>query len=210
MQKKATINLIDYWVTPRRNGKRLMVQTPSKPITLEEFLRLPETKPASEFIDGNVIQKPMPQGQHSRLQQKLVTAINMLTEEQQIALALPLRCTFGGRSIVPDIAVFIWKRILTNDDGTIANSFDAHPNWTIEILSPEQSSTRVTSNILHCLNHGTQLGWLIDPNEQLVLGYAPGQQPNLFESPSDRLPMPKFAHLLHLTLALLFSWLKIR
>lgn len=68
-----------------------MVQTPSKPITLEEFLRLPETKPASEFIDGNVIQKPMPQGQHSRLQQKLVTAINMLTEEQQIALALPLR-----------------------------------------------------------------------------------------------------------------------
>ena len=43
------------------------------------------------------------------------------------------------------------------------NVFNAHPDWTIEILSPEQSSTRVVSNILHCIDHGCQLGWLIDP-----------------------------------------------
>ena len=42
-----------------------MVQTPTKPVTLDEFLKLPETKPASEFIDGQIIQKPMPQGKHS-------------------------------------------------------------------------------------------------------------------------------------------------
>ncbi len=34
-----------------------MVQTPIKPITVEEFLKLPETKPASEYIDGQIIQK---------------------------------------------------------------------------------------------------------------------------------------------------------
>ena len=28
-----------------------MVQTPSKTVTLEEFLNLPETKPASEYSD---------------------------------------------------------------------------------------------------------------------------------------------------------------
>lgn len=42
-----------------------MVQTPAKPLTLDEFLKLPETKPASEFIDGQIIQKAMPQGKHS-------------------------------------------------------------------------------------------------------------------------------------------------
>jgi Uma2 family endonuclease len=42
-----------------------MVRTPSKPLTLEEFLKLPETKPASEYIDGETIQKLMPQGKHS-------------------------------------------------------------------------------------------------------------------------------------------------
>ena len=35
--------------------------------TLEEFLQLPETKPASEYIDGKIYQKPMPQGKHSTL-----------------------------------------------------------------------------------------------------------------------------------------------
>jgi Uma2 family endonuclease len=44
-----------------------MVQTPTKVLTLEEFLKLPETKPASEYIDGRIIQKLMPQGEHSAL-----------------------------------------------------------------------------------------------------------------------------------------------
>ncbi|MEO0886876.1 MAG: Uma2 family endonuclease, partial [Cyanobacteria bacterium J06648_10] len=39
-----------------------MVQAPTKPLTLDGFLALPETKPASEFINGRIIQKPMPQG----------------------------------------------------------------------------------------------------------------------------------------------------
>jgi Uma2 family endonuclease len=41
--------------------------TQVKPITLEEFLKRPETKPASEYTDGQVGQKPIPQGEHSLL-----------------------------------------------------------------------------------------------------------------------------------------------
>ena len=41
-----------------------MVQVPSKALTLEQFLELPEAKPASEYIDVQVIQKPLPQGKH--------------------------------------------------------------------------------------------------------------------------------------------------
>ncbi len=44
-----------------------MVQTPIKPLTLETFLAMPDTKPASELIDGEISQKPMPQGEHSVL-----------------------------------------------------------------------------------------------------------------------------------------------
>ncbi len=78
-----------------------------KAITLEQFLAQPETKPASEYANGRVIQKPMPRGKHSRLQFKLSERINDLAEPGQIAMALPeLRCKFAGWSIVPDIAVF--------------------------------------------------------------------------------------------------------
>lgn len=34
-------------------------------ISLAEFLQLPETKPASEYINDQVDQKPMPKRKHS-------------------------------------------------------------------------------------------------------------------------------------------------
>jgi len=76
-----------------------MIESSSRLITLKEFLTLPETKPASEYIDGQVIQKPMPQGKHSTIQTKFSTTINVALKPQKIARAFSeLRCTFGDRS----------------------------------------------------------------------------------------------------------------
>jgi len=185
-----------------------MVQTPSKPITLEEFLRLPETKPASEYVDGQIIQKPMPQGKHSTIQGELVTTINAVMKPQRIARAFSeLRCTFGGRSTVPDVSVFVWNRIPRDENGEIANVFRLAPDWTIEILSPDQSQTKVTKNILHCLKYETQMGWLIDPEEQTVFVYRAKQQPEVFDEPEQQLPVPSFASELRLSVGELFGWL---
>ena len=187
-----------------------MIPSAAKTLTLEEFLKLPETKPASEYIDGRIIQKPMPQGKHSKLQGKLVSAINQVAEPTQIALAFPeLRCTFGGRSIVPDVTVFAWERIPLDENGDVANVFEAAPDWTIEILSPDQSQTKVTGNILHCLNHGTQLGWLLAPDERSVFIYPPGGQPQLLQESDQVLSVPNLLAPLQLTLGELFGWLRL-
>jgi Uma2 family endonuclease len=185
-----------------------MVQTPAKPLTLEEFLKLPETKPASEFIEGQIIQKPMPQGKHSTIQCDLGGAANSTLKPTRIARAYSeLRCTFGGRSVVPDVTVFTWERIPRDDKGEVANTFLISPDWTIEILSPDQSQTRVVRNILHCLAHGTQMGWLIDPEEKLVFVYFADQRVTVFEDTNDRIPVPAFADAFHLTVGQLFGWL---
>ena len=106
-----------------------MAVTEVKPITLEEFLSRSEIKPAAEFLNGQIISKPMPQGEHSRLQVKLCTNINLITESQQIAYAFPeLRCTFGGASIVPDVSVFRWDRIPRQPSGRVANRFESYPD----------------------------------------------------------------------------------
>ncbi len=185
-----------------------MVQTPSKTLTLAEFLQLPETKPAREYIDGQIIQKPMPQGKHSAIQGELVPAINGVVKPKRIARAFPeLRSTFGGRSTVPDIAVFLWNRIPRDENGEVANTFPTAPDWTIEILSPDQSQTKVTKNILHCLRHGTQMGWLIDPDEQTVFVYRPKQEPEVLDDPDAVISVPLFAIELQLTIRDLFAWL---
>lgn len=187
-----------------------MVQVPEKTLTLEAFLKLSETKPTSEYINGQVIQKPMSQGKHSKLQGNLVTAINQVAENQKLALAFPeLRCTFAGRSIVPDVAVFAWNRIPVDESGDIANAFSIHPDWTIEILSPDQNPTKVIGNILHCLNQGCQMGWLIDPAERSVIVYPAGQQPSLLQEAQERLPVPDLVSV-QLTVSDVFGWLKIQ
>ena len=103
------------------------MSTATQLITLEKFLKLPETKPPSEFINGEIIPKPMPQGQHSLIQIELCQAINQVANTNKIAKAFPeLRCTFGGASIIPDISVFRWARIPIESSGKIAHRFETH------------------------------------------------------------------------------------
>lgn len=140
--------------------------------SLEEFLALPETKPASEYCNGYINQKSMPQGKHSTLQARLVAAINQQGEPDQIVFAFPeLRCTFAGRSIVPDISVFEWQHIPLDTNCEIINKIEIPPDWIIEILSPNQSSIAVIEKISFALKNGTKLGWLIAPNERTVLTF---------------------------------------
>ena len=186
-----------------------MVQTPVKPLTLEEFLKLPETRPACEFIDGEIVQKPMPQGKHSTVQLDLGAAINLALKPQKIARAYSeLRCNFGNRSVIPDIAIFTWERIPRDTYGKVSNLFESAPNWVIEILSPDQNQTKVIRNILYCLDHGTEMGWLLDPDEELVFVYFSDRTIAVFENKSDRLPVPSFAESFQLTVGELFSWLE--
>lgn len=185
-----------------------MIQSVSKQITLAEFLALPEIKPANEFVDGSIYQKPMPQGKHSIIQRELTFAIDRPLRDKKIARAFPeLRCTFGDRSIVPDISIVLWNRIPRNTDGTVANVFAIAPDWTIEILSPEQGQTKVVKNIMHCLKYGTQMGWLIDPDEQTVFVYQPKQEVEIFDKVEQQLPMPKFTARVQLSVGELFGWL---
>jgi len=176
-------------------------------LSLEAFLELPETKPAQEYIDGKICTKAMPKGKHSAIQTFLAPAINQAAIAQKIGRAFTeLRCTFGGRSIVPDLSVFAWDKIPVNEAGEIEDTFTIPPDWTIEILSPEQSSIRVINNILFCLDHGTQLGWLIDPNERLVMSFVPQQQPKTYQG-EEVLPTLNILPDLQLSVDTLFSYL---
>jgi Uma2 family endonuclease len=153
-----------------------MTATAIKPITLAEFLELPDTKPASEFIDGQIIQKPMPQGEHSLLQGALCESVNQVAKSQKVAIAFP------------DIAVFRWERIPRLESGRIANRFEIYPDWAIEILSPDQCYKQVLGKLLHCAKYGTEIGWLIDAEDENILAVDSDRRVIELKD-SDRLPV---------------------
>lgn len=175
--------------------------------TLLEFLQLPETKPANEYINGKIIQKTMPQGKHSTLQFELASAINQIGKPKKIAYAWPeLRCTFGDRSLVPDLAVFTWERIPRDENNEITNRFTIHPDWTIEILSPAQSANQVIERILFCLQNGSQLGWLVDPEDRSVMIFQGDRLP-VIKSGNDILPVLDSLQNWQLSAEEMFNWL---
>ena len=189
-----------------RIGSAVTVSPVKQQISLETFLEQPETKPASEFINGKIQQKPMPRGEHSCLQVEFCDAINAAAKASRIAYAFPeLRCTFGGRSIVPDIAVFRWARIPRQANGRIENRFLIHPDWAIEVLSPEQSQTTVLDKLLHCSQHGTELGWLVDAAEETVLVVDGSQRLQLIRGGVEVPVLPELE--LSLTASQIFDWL---
>ncbi len=185
-----------------------MVQTPVQFVSLSEFLQQPDTKPASEYIDGQIVQKPMPKADHSAIQGELTAAINAVLKSEKKGRTLPeLRCVFTDRVIVPDIAVIPWAEVPRNENGKLAGELLASPHWMIEILSEGQSQTKVVRKIFHALEHGTQLGWLIDPVEDCVFCYTPDLRTVLYEQPQQRLPVPDFAQDFQLTVSQLIVWL---
>lgn len=186
----------------------IVATKPQIQLTLEDFLKVKETKPASEFINGKIHQKPMPQCQHSFIQGKLCETINRVTETNKIAYAFPeLRCTFDNRSIVPDIAIIRWARIPLDDKGRISNRFLTYPDWAMEILSPEQSLTQVLAKLLHCSKKGTQLSWLINPDDEAILVVFPEQKIELYQG-DNKLPVLEGIDLI-LTAENIFDWLKL-
>ena len=151
---------------------------PQENLTLEEFLRLPEEKPALEFEDGVVTQKVPPKGKHSGLQGEICELINQITRPGKLARAFPeLRTTYGQRSRVPDIAVYRWERIPRDPEGQIGDDFRAIADIAIEILSPGQRVNRMVARCASFVEEGAGAALLVNPYRSEVHLFRPGTAP---------------------------------
>lgn len=189
-----------------------IASTQIKGLTLEEFLQQDyiDESPAYEYIDNQIIRKPMPKTHHSRIQLKLASLIESATLKGNKVMAFTeLRCTLCDRSIVPDILVVETEKIPLDEDGELENNaIFFSPIWTIEILSPIQTSTRVIDNILFCLENGSQLGWLIDSQEKIIMVFQPEKPLKIYRQ-DETLPIIENIDL-SITPNNIFSWLKIK
>jgi Uma2 family endonuclease len=179
-------------------------------LTLEEFLALPEEKPALELEpDGTVVQKVSPQGQHSVLQLALCERINAFGRARRLALALPeLRDIFGGAAYVPDVSVYRWQRVPRTAGGEVANVFDAPPDIAIEIVSPEQSVNALVRRCVWYVDNGVAIALLVDPADRSVVQFRRGQPARVLQG-DDRIEFGSVLPDLTIAVAELFGSLRL-
>jgi Uma2 family endonuclease len=151
---------------------------PDKRLTLEEFLALPEEKPALEYIDGEVAQKVSPEWDHSELQYVIPSRINAYAYPRKLGVALPeLRTTYSGESLVPDVAVFTWERIPRRRNARGAIEVTSPPDVAIEIASPGQGRRALLDRCRRFVEHGSRLALLADPRRRTVTVVRAGARP---------------------------------
>src|SRR5689334_16874662 len=115
-----------------------MTTTPTRLLSLEEFLRMPETEPYTELIDGVPEQKPVGKKRHSKAQWK----IGILLREHPATrsgtgwpeLGFKFRRTTQGNLRVPDFAFYLPG----NEDDGSDDYPERAPDLAVEIRSERQ------------------------------------------------------------------------
>ncbi len=158
-----------------------MVAT-ARALTLDEFLRLPERKPALQFVDGRVTRKVSPKGRHSTLQSEFVQFFDRAGRPGRIARAFPeLRTTYAGASHVPDVAVYRWERIPREPNGEIAEEFFEPPDIAVEIASPRQSRRKLREQCQWYAENGVPISLLVDPRDRSIRRFHSGIAPRVMK-----------------------------
>jgi Uma2 family endonuclease len=164
-------------VGTRPDGERLTATT--QRLTLEQFLALPATEPASEYVCGEVFQKPMPTNAHGILQPYIWMLIYQFLAVAKLGrVRTEWRCTFGPRGrerpYIPDVVYASFERLPPGDAIEQPYLLTA-PDLAVEILSPDQDAGRFAAKLRFYLLHGVRLVWVVDPAARTITVYEPGQ-----------------------------------
>ena len=143
-------------------------------LTLEEFLALPEKKPALEYEDGVITQKVSPKFRHGLLQSALVLLFSRAAPPKTIHVVPEIRFSVRNRSYVPDLGILLWDRAPVGPDGEFEDDLFITPDVAVEIVSPKQSVATLMRKCLWYVANGAKAALLVDPDDKTVFLVRPG------------------------------------
>lgn len=172
-------------LSPRRGGYTEGMATKTR-VSLEEFLAMSETEPASELIDGEVIQKTASCLYHGLLTAELIGGLGEYldgTREGHAMNEVRHRDSGDQRVFVPDINVTLKGRLPKSRSVGLHGPIDVQPDFAIEVISPGDSVGRVMEKADFYMRAGTGLLWLVDPELESITAYRPGAAPTTHRAP---------------------------
>ena len=146
-----------------------MMESMSPTTTLmpvDEYLRL-NCKPACEYRDGVLTQKPMPTWKHSLIQSRFCQLLMNAFVDFLAGSELTVRLS-ENRYLVPDVAVQRKDRI--------QDPYPTEPiHLCVEILSPDDRFSEVLAKCEEYLAWGVPMVWIIDPVNQVAWEFSPNR-----------------------------------
>ena len=154
-----------------------MVSQTFKPLTLEEFLALPESNEGCELKDGAILPKVSPKRFHSKTQRALLYLLDAWGEtlgEVGVEWAVVLQRRGKAWVPVPDL-LFVFGDRLPSNLGD--EPCPVPPDLVVEIISPDQTFSEMVEKATDYLAAGVTRVWVVDTKAQAIAVFAPDAVP---------------------------------
>lgn len=176
------------------------------PLTLEQFLSLPEAEPALEMNPGGeVLQKVSPTTEHASLQRELASRLEGYARPRRLGHAFTEQRVILGRvPRVPDVSFYTQERLPLTEGGRYVEHPTTPPDVVAEIYSPNQEDRRdLVLKAAWYVEQGVRVVLLVDPQRRRITAFtAEGEAVFAGEEP---LPLETVAPGLQLTPADILS-----
>ena len=151
-------------------------------VPLEVYLRTSDYEPDAEYVDGVIEERPVGEYDHSTWQYAILVWFEQHAKEWGIRVRPELRVQVSRtRFRVPDVALL--------DRNRPTERFATHPPIAVfEILSPEDSLSRMMTKLADYESMGIQTILLLDPNGphyRYVAGNLESLPPRPFDLPGS-------------------------
>ena len=141
--------------------------TPSKSLTYQDWLSLPEAEGVEEVVNGEIVKMPPNKVLHADTVENLADLLKAQLDRRTVQVRVS---TFGvviGRepltTRVPDIAVFIRSNVVQKD-GYIHSA----PELVVEVLSPANTRSERAAKLQDYESLGVPEVWVVSPEAQTV------------------------------------------
>lgn len=155
-------------------------------MSLDEFLALPETEPASEFVCGRIVPKPMPTLAHGFFGAWLIWYLQEYFQAHPLGIVVTEARHANrdeDRAYLPDVGVILRRNIPRSRAAIMRGPLEMRPDLAVEILSPDDRPGRVADKLAFYLRTGVPLTWIIDLEEQTLTAYRPGEPSSIHQPP---------------------------
>ncbi len=151
-----------------------MATVGAKPITIEEFSRMPDPPDGSqlELIRGEIVALPPPKGKHGLVCAEIARLLGNFVKPARLGWV-----TTNDSGVIldrdpdtlvgPDVA--FWS--IARQPAIPADYFEIPPDIAVEVLSPNDRRKDVREKIKEYVQNSVKLVWLVDPDTRTVMVY---------------------------------------
>ncbi len=154
-------------------------------LSLQEFLALPESDDRYELVEGKLQPKMSPKFKHSKLQLRLLMALNQWCDLYECGQALPewgvvLQRRGEDWVPVPDLTYVSYKRLPAAwDEDELC---PVVPELVVEIISPGQTFEDLAAKATDYLQAGVDRVWVVSTKAQSVTIFRRAELPQTLKA----------------------------